>query len=61
MARYITAGWVENVDFDYGEPHRPQLSVMESAACDTGLLSADGQRIMRVNDPIGFSNPKDGG
>lgn len=59
MARYvITASWVDN-DFDLGEPPRNGLpSVDEGRAVDTGLLSAEGHKIMRVADRVGFAHPR---
>lgn len=58
MARYTTrAGkplYVETPPWDDTEPHRPCLSVDDHGAADTGLITATGEPIYRVPNPIGF-------
>ena len=62
MARYFTtraakALWVG--DDTYVEPMVQVPSVPDHEATDTGLLDADGDRIMRAPRPIGFGRDED--
>jgi len=56
VTRYITksSGWVEDeVDYDT-ESFHPSLDVDGPVEIDTGLISANGDRIYRLPPPIGF-------
>lgn len=62
MSRYFIRprAWV-GTDFgqpydatDYSAPMVPALSVSDHDAKDTGLLDANGDRIMRAPNPMGF-------
>lgn len=56
--RYVTRAakplYVETPLWDDNEPLRPHLSVDDAKEIDTGLVSADGDPIWRIQPPIGF-------
>lgn len=41
-------------DMDEDEPFRPYLEVSDSEAVETGLVTIDGEAILRFPIPIGF-------
>jgi hypothetical protein len=61
--RYVRAAkplYVETPLFaDQKNPLVPHLSVAERGAVDTGLVFADGSRIYRAPNPIGFGRDED--
>lgn len=61
MARYAIRGRksAKAWDFDEGEPFRPNLEVDSHEAVETGLISATGEPIMRLPNPIGFGRDGD--
>jgi len=56
MPRYVSRPpRATRADIDwYDPPLEPDLVVIESEPCPTGLLDQDGNEIWRMNDPIGF-------
>lgn len=58
MSRYtrrpVARHWVEDDRFGDEAPMIAHLSVSDHEAVDTGLLWADGSRVMRSPNPIGF-------
>lgn len=65
MARYFAKrpraeGWVaDDLYDDERGSHRPDLTVDEHVAVDTGLLDADGNTIMRAPNPVGFGRDEE--
>lgn len=53
MMRYVANGWTDD-DWDHDEPLLPDVSVDESGPVRTGLLTARGEPIMRLPNPVGF-------
>lgn len=61
MPRYVSKGQTTR-SFWWDQPVNPQLphpQVVVSDPVDTKLLDADGRRIYRLPDPIGFVWPKE--
>lgn len=54
MPRYISRRPRADDDYWREPPFITNLTVMESDPVSTGLLDADGNEIVRMNDPIGF-------
>lgn len=55
MSRYTVrqSGWIEDEHFTGDVPREP-LSVDGPKEVDTGILTASGDRIYRIQPPIGF-------
>ena len=47
------------MEWDDEHPLVPPLTVDECEPVKTGLLTAEGYAILRVNDPVGFHNPSE--
>lgn len=61
MARYVTGIAARPRAFWWDQPVNPQLphpQAIVSDPVDTGLLDADGRKIYRTPDPVGFVWPK---
>ena len=56
MTRYFTrgSGWIEDETFAPDPGPLPSVHVPEHNATDTGLLDAEGKRIWREPNPMGF-------
>ena len=59
MPRYFiqprSSGWVGDDLFDDDRGSmRPDITVYEHVATDTGLIDSDGNAIMRAPNPVGF-------
>jgi hypothetical protein len=64
MRRYATRSgkplYIETPLWGDVEPQRLTLTVDDSKAADTGLITPTGEPIMRLPEPMGFHNPRDG-
>jgi hypothetical protein len=49
--------YIETPLWDDNEPHRPSLTVDDHEAADTGLITATGEPIFRLPEPMGFHKP----
>lgn len=56
MPRYFSApkAKVKSECWWYDEPIRHDVTVCDHEATDTGLIDANGDRIMRAPNPVGF-------
>ncbi|APZ98081.1 hypothetical protein BWQ93_05990 [Sphingopyxis sp. QXT-31] len=64
MPRYFTRpraqGWVgDDLYDDERKSLRPDLTVDEHVATDTGLLDAGGNTVMRAPNPVGFGRDEE--
>jgi hypothetical protein len=63
MPRYVARprarGWVEDDTLAGEEPFRPSLDVDGPKEVDTGLVTASGETIYRLQSPIGFGRDSD--
>lgn len=55
MSRYYAAGWIEDDVWTYQEDSSSRsIDVPDHIARDTGLFTAQGDRIMKSPRPIGY-------
>ena len=57
MSRYTVVQpklWWHYMPEDYPAGPQPALSVTDSPPRDTGILDANGRKIVKLTDPIGF-------
>jgi hypothetical protein len=64
MTRYVVGRakaakplYIETPLWDDAEPMRPILTVDGPEAADTGLITATGEPIFRLPEPMGFHKP----
>ena len=64
MSRYVIGRvraakplYIETPLWDDNEPFRPGLTVDDSEAADTGLITATGEPIYRLPETLGFEVP----
>lgn len=52
-------GWHDDAFDPLDEPPRPAISVDDSRQVDTGLVTARGMPIMRLQPPVGFGRDEE--
>ena len=60
MPRYAVTARRPRADWMYDDnPLVPSLEVDDAAEVDTGLVTATGEKIMRIANPLGFGRDED--